>query len=220
VEDYIKVGEHLTYSNFCQSRGVNTNGYYDNILATAYRTTPLLEPYDEDGNVTPTGLKETSPVLYMKYNYNSLRKEDKLIGDAYIEIQLIKRLIIRSSFSMDLFSGTNRSYTPIYNIGFETRNDESKVTQDLWNGKTLAWDNSITYDLTMGKSHLNFLAGMSAQRNNGESMWAQKYGLLIDSYNYAYLSNAKNIPTVETDITGGPYAKQRLVSYFAVLTTI
>jgi TonB-linked SusC/RagA family outer membrane protein len=212
-KQYIKVGQHLTYSNYSKV-GVNTNNFYDNILGSAYRTTPLLEPYDTDGNVTPTGMKETSPVLYMKYNYNKLKKEDKLIGDLYIEIQPIKNLFIKSTFSLDLYAGSNRSYTPVYNIGFESKNDMSKVSQDLWNGKTLTWDNSINYDLNIGKNHLNFLAGMSAQKNTGDKMWAQKYGLLIDSYDYAYLSNAKNIPTVETDITGGPYDKERLVSYF------
>jgi TonB-linked SusC/RagA family outer membrane protein len=212
-KDYIKFGQHLIYSNTAK-KGINTNGLYDNILGSAYHATPLLEPYDEDGNAAPTGMTETSPVLYMKYNYNNLKKEDKLIGDAYLEIQPIKNLLFRSAFSMDFKSGSNRSHNPAYNIGFESVNSSSKVSQDLWTEKIFTWDNSLTYDLALNKHRINALVGMSAQKNVGDKMKSDKYELLIDKFDYAYLSNGTKLPGEANDISGEPYEKERLVSYF------
>ena len=213
IKDYVKVGQNFTYSNTGKS-GLNTNGLYDNILSTAYQTTPLLEPYDEDGNITPTGRRETSPVLFLKYNYNNIRKEDKIVGNAYIDINPIKNLTLRSVYNVDFSSGTYRDYTPIYDIGFESINLESRVSQNSWTGKTFTWDNSANYQLQLGKNYIDVLGGMSVLRNSGERMWARKYGLLIDSFDYAWLSNAMNTPTTNQDITGAPYEKERLVSYF------
>ena len=212
-KDYIKAGQHLTYTNTGR-KGVNTNNRYDNILSRAYTTSPLLEPDDADGQVDPTGGRWTSPVLFMKYNYNNMRKEDKIIGDVYFEVKPLKGLTLKSTFAMDFSSGSYREYVPVYNIGFETRNDESSVLQNMWNNKVMNWDNTIHYETAFGKHHLDGLLGMSARRNTGVNIRGQKYGLLIDQYEYAWLSNAMNIPTSTGEITGWPDNRQRLVSYF------
>lgn len=212
-KDYIRAGQHLTYTNTAK-KGVSTNNLYDNILGKGYFTSPLLEPDDADGEVNPTGTRETSPVLFMKYNYNNIRKEDKIIGDVYLEVEPVKGLTLKSTFAMDFSSGSYRNYVPVYNIGFETRNDISSVSHNMWNNKVMTWENTMHYVTSFGKHNLDGLLGMSARRNTGEGIDGQKYGLLIDDYKYAWLTNAKNIPTTEGEIGGGPDNTQRLVSYF------
>lgn len=212
-KNIIKAGQHLTFSNTAK-KGVSTNNLYDNILGKGYFTSPLFKPDDADGFLNPTGSRETSPVLFMKYNYNNIRKEDKVIGDAYLEIQPIKGLTFKSTFAMDYSSGSYRDYTPVYNIGFETRNDESRVSQNIWTNKVMTWENTLHYVTTVGKHHIDGLIGMSARQNTGEGINGQKYGLLIDNYEYAWLTNAKNIPATTDDIKGSPDNTQRLVSYF------
>ncbi len=212
-KDIIKAGQHLTYSNTAK-KGVSTNNLYDNILGKAHFTSPLFDPNDADGFLNPAGARETSPVLFMKYNYNNIRKEDKVIGDAYLQVQPIKGLTFKSTFAIDYSSGSYRDYTPIYNIGFETLNLESKVSQNLWTNKVMTWENTMHYVTSLGKHHIDGLLGMSARQNTGENIYGQKSGLLIDSYNYAWLTNAKNIPITTDEIKGGPDNTQRLVSYF------
>lgn len=212
-KNYIKAGQHLTFSN-TRKKGVSTNNLYDNILGKGYFTSPLFDPYDADGYLSPTGSRETSPVLFMKYNYNNTRKEDKVIGDAYLQVEPIKGLTLKSTFAMDYSSGSYRDYTPAYSIGFETRNDVSSVSQNMWNNKVMTWENTIHYVTSLGKHHIDGLLGMSAKQNKGDYIEGRKYGLLIDSYEYAWLTNAKNIPTSAGEIVGRPDNTQRLVSYF------
>jgi TonB-linked SusC/RagA family outer membrane protein len=212
-KDYVKAGQHLTYTNTTK-KGVSTNNLYDNILGKGYFTSPLFEPDNADGFLNPSGARETSPVLFMQYNYNNIRKEDKLIGDVYLEVEPIKGLKLKSTFAMDFASGSYRNYVPVYNIGFETRNDVSSVSQNMWNNKVMTWENTMHYVTSLGKHNFDGLLGMSARRNTGEGIYGQKYGLLIDSYEYAWLTNAKNIPTSTGENTGGPDNTQRLVSYF------
>lgn len=212
-KNYIKAGQHLTYTNTAK-KGVSTNNLYDNILGKGYFTSPLFASDDADGFLNPAGARETSPVLSMKYNYNNIRKEDKIIGDAYLELQPVKELTLKSTFAIDYSSGSYRDYSPIYNIGFETRNDVSSVSQNMWNNKVMTWENTAHYVTSIGKNHIDGLVGMSAKQNAGEYIEGKKYGLLIDNYEYAWLTNAKNIPTAEGDIKGRPDNTQRLVSYF------
>ncbi|HLP05827.1 MAG TPA: TonB-dependent receptor [Paludibacter sp.] len=212
-KNYIKAGQHLTYTNTAK-KGVSTNNLYDNIVGKGYSTSPLFAADDADGFLNPAGGRETSPVLFMKYNYFNARKEDKVIGDVYLEVQPIKELTLKSTFAVDFASGSYRSYTPVYNIGFETRNDISSVSQDMWNNKVMTWENTAHFVKTIGKNNIDGLVGMSAKMNAGEYIYGKKYNLLIDDYEYAWLSNAKNIPTVETDVVGKPDNTQRLLSYF------
>jgi TonB-dependent starch-binding outer membrane protein SusC len=212
LEKYIRAGQHLTYSNI-EKKGVNTNNLYDNILGKAYSTPPLLEPDDADGKYI-NGARVTSPVLFMKYNYNKINKEDKIIGDAYLEVEPIKGLTFKSTFAIDFASGSYRDFTPVYDIGFEVVNTESKVSQNMWNRKVMTWDNTVHYVTSIGKHHVDGLLGMSARRNTGDNIKGQKTGLLTEPFDAAYLTNARNIPTVEGDITGWPEIAHRLVSYF------
>ncbi|WP_423126934.1 TonB-dependent receptor [Gaoshiqia sp. Z1-71] len=212
-KNYIKAGQHLTYTNTAK-KGVSTNNLYDNILGKGYFTSPLIAPDDADGYLNPAGSRETSPVLFMKYNYNNINKEDKIIGDVYLEVEPVKGLTMKSTFAMDFASGSYRNYTPVYNIGFETRNDISSVRQNMWNHKVMTWENTVHYVTSFGKHHLDGLLGMSARRNTGESIQAVKTELLIDDFEYAWLSNAKGASILEGDITGGPDDTERLISYF------
>ncbi|MFO8002147.1 MAG: TonB-dependent receptor [Marinilabilia sp.] len=217
IEDHARIGQHLTYA-YSEKKGIQVGDFYSNTLGSAYRTTAFLDPYDDDGNVNPTGLRETSPYLAMQLNNNDLDKSNKLLGDIYLEVEPVEGLQYRGSFTMDYDAGNQRDYTPVYDLGFETRNEESEVSQDFWDGKTFGMEQTLSYDFLLGERHsVNALTGMSAQKTTGDRMWARKYGLLIDAYKYAYLSNAKNVPTAEDDITGEPYVEDKLESYFGRL---
>jgi TonB-linked SusC/RagA family outer membrane protein len=153
----------------------------------------------------------------MKYNYNNIRKEDKIIGDVYLEVEPIKGLRLKSTFAMDFASGSYRNYTPEYNIGFETLNGISNVSHNMWNSKVMTWENTMHYVTSVGNHHLDGLLGMSARKNTGEFIRGQKTDLLIDNFEYAWLTNAKGASILEEDITGGPDNTQRLISYFGRL---
>ena len=63
-------------------------------------------PYDPnvyDGFGRSTFVEEQiNPIAYMHYNYNEIKKHDDLIGDVYVQIEIIKGLIFRSDFGAKL----------------------------------------------------------------------------------------------------------------------
>ncbi len=216
-KNYIKVGEHLNYSNTLK-RGISTNNLYDNILVKAYSTTSLLDPYNSqpqlDENDPYKGARPTSPVLFMKYNYNNVNKQDKVLGDVYMEVEPIKGLTLKTSFAMDYTSGSYRDFTPTYNIGYEAIHAISTGSQRMWSHKVMTWDNTLRYVKSLGGSHFDGLVGMSAKRNTGDNMYATRSDFFIEEFDYAYLKNAQELPTGTGDLTANPDDTERLLSYF------
>src|SRR4030095_12489177 len=115
----IKLGEHLTFNNV-NSHGIQTGGQYNNTLRSAFGTTPLLPMYDSAGNFFPADRKgwypgtpneawdntQANPYASMYYNSNGRNNNQGLFGDAYLQIEPIKGLKLRTSLALNYWSNT------------------------------------------------------------------------------------------------------------------
>lgn len=102
-----------------------------------------------------------------------------LTTDAYIQIEPIKGLVIRSQGNVEVDARRSDTFTPDFVIDpaheFQTYNAVSR-SQPMYFNWSL--QNTITYSTTFGKSH-NFTAmvGQTLEEWNGSSLWAEKYDL-------------------------------------------
>jgi len=149
------------------------------ITEDAYRASPLV-PAMVNGKFGNTSQYQNvgNPVLDAQ-NTNDLSHNNRVQGNAYIEVKPIRALALRSQFGDELNYYDDRAYTYQHNndTSFFTTNGgtqgAAQSTLALLNTKYYhwVWSNTVTYDNDFGASKLTVLAGQEAQKyyNTGTS---------------------------------------------------
>ena len=227
-ENIIKLGEHLTF-NYQNTRGISVDGQYNNTLRSAFGTSPFLPMYDSSGNYFnsnnagwyPGNLNdkwnntESNPYAVMDYTTRNRNSSQGLFGDMYIQVEPIKGLKLRSSLGLNYYSNQSHGYTPVYRLSLYSFNDTARVSQSMGNGRTIQFDNSISYDFKVANAH-NFtvMAGSSSLKFKGTSMFGSNWQLRVSDINYAYLSVAQNVTVANYMRLRGEPVENALMSYF------
>lgn len=221
-KDIIKIGQHLTYTDI-KNNGISVGNQYNNTLRGAFSASPFLKMYDEDGNFFDNSKStwnnaEANPYASMVYNSQNKNNTQRILGDIYMVIEPIKNLKFRTSLGMDYSAGESRSYTPIYSLSVYTYNLVNKASQSMNKGKSLIWDNLLSYKFTLNNDHtFEAMVGSSAYRADGSSIFGTNTNLIADSFDYAWLSNATGKNIAGITIGGRPNDPDRRLSYFGRL---
>ncbi len=211
--DIIKVGENILYTFKKKNSGVGD-------IRSMITGNPLMPVYDPDGNFQKSMILDadrTNPIGQYYYNNSqSGNTNHNLRINAYIEIQPIEKLIIKSNVGYSIDASSNRFYGPTYNLGDRYFRTEDIVRQEQSIGRGYQWENTISYDFSLMNEH-NFsaLLGQSIERGGlGEGMKGENMNSLFDSYEYAYLRNVKTIVPGKTTLDGWPHGKSAISSFF------
>lgn len=221
-KDIIKIGQHLTYTDI-NNNGISVGNQYNNTLRGAFSASPFLKMYDENGNFFDNSKStwnnaEANPYASMVYNSQNKSNTQRILGDIYMVIEPIKNLKFRTSLGMDYSAGESRSYTPVYSLSVYTYNLVNKATQSMNKGKSLIWDNLLSYKFTLSNDHtFEAMVGSSAYRADGSSIFGTNTNLIADSFDYAWLSNATGKNIAGITIGGRPNDPDRRLSYFGRL---
>jgi len=97
------------------------------------------------------------------FNQHSTTK--RFTGSVYGEYDILKGLTFRTSFGGDLAQGEVRDYQPIYFATGGQQNTTSSLSLDHTENRNWIWENTLTYNKTIGKHKITALAGYSAQRS-------------------------------------------------------
>ena len=210
--DIIKFGENLTYS-YTEKSGISIGNQYQNDINGALKANPFLPMYDEDGNYhyaldwDPTG---ENPVALMDYAHGqNLTKKHNIKANAYVTLQPIKNLKIRSSFGLTMEANSYRSFKPVYELASNVYNKENEVTQRMFINSGWLWENTVSYDFKINNNH-NFsaLIGQSMERSGlGDNLSASNVNSIFDDFDHAYLDNTTVIYADKTTVGGSPYMK-------------
>jgi len=221
-KDIIKIGQHLTYTDI-NNNGISVGNQYNNTLRGAFSASPFLKMYDENGNFFDNSKStwnnaEANPYASMVYNSQNKNNTQRILGDIYMVIEPIKNLKFRTSLGMDYSAGESRSYTPVYSLSVYTYNLVNKASQSMNKGKSLIWDNLLSYKFTLSNDHtFEAMVGSSAYRADGSSIFGTNTNLIADSFDYAWLSNATGKNIAGITIGGRPNDPDRRLSYFGRL---
>lgn len=220
---YLKFGEALTLAHV-NSRGMNqgTGNMYWNDVRNALTASPLFPVYEE-GNPEKFGwpvlldTDETNPVAEMYYlrsfaqskNYNAR-------GNFYILVEPIKNLKWKSTFGFAYNGWSSREYVPEFQINEKNYAHTDKVTMGSGNGLQYSWDNTISYDWDPSKNRFTFLIGNSIEKwGMGADINGSNRDSEFSSFDYAWLSNVKTIESGATTLSGAPWSRGSLASFFA-----
>ncbi|WP_304589892.1 TonB-dependent receptor [uncultured Duncaniella sp.] len=158
------------------------------IEENAIKMHPARTVYDSEGNFNDQvafGLNDT-PNLMRQIEEEATNKREywRVFGNAYLSIEPIKNLIVKTNFGLNYHNGNDKIFTPA-NLRDKTNNlyQYSSKTTD-W-----VWTNTAQYNVDFGKNSLMALIGVEAKRNHFEDMFGEGKGLEIEDPNYLYLGN-------------------------------
>lgn len=214
--DIIKFGENLTYS-YSEKSGISIGNQYQNDINGALKANPFLPMYDENGdyhyalNWDPTG---ENPIALMEYAHGqNLTKKHNIKANAYVTLQPIKNLKIKSSFGLTMEANSYRSFEPVYELASNVYNKENEVTQRMFINSGWLWENTISYDFKINNDHsFSALIGQSMERSGlGDNLSASNVNSIFDDFDHAYLDNTTVVYADKTTVGGSPYMKNKIL---------
>ena len=231
-QNIIKFGQHLTFNNV-NSHGIQTGGQYNNTLRGAFSASPFLPMYDSAGEFFPADRvgwfpgnpgaawdnAGANPYASMYYNSNSRNTEHGLFGDVFLQIEPLKGLRFRTSLGLNYWSNKGHGFSPVYHLSIFAVRDTSTVFQSMSSGRTLQFDNTLSYDLRVAKDHnFSVMAGTTAINTRGEGLSGNNWDLRVADLDHAYLDVAQNRAAESNHLSasGGPF-EDALLSYFGRL---
>ena len=162
LKSFLKVGNSVKLQH-----DIKKNGSYD--IKGTILSLPTRPIYDTNGNWAGPG---SNPLLYGDIDnpigkatiVENSTKGYNIQGNIYAEAEIIKDLKFKSLGGIETNIWYNRTWSPKYSWGVKSQ-ENSYLFEGSNRSITLLWDNTLTYDKTIGKHHINAVLGSSAQNN-------------------------------------------------------
>ena len=160
----------------------------DGAEENAVKQHPAKAVYD----VTGEYVDQINDVLGDAYNMMRLIENNKgnkheywrVFGNAYLQVEPIRNLIIKTNFGVNYYNETNKTFEPTW-----LRDEVNKLTQSTAKNVDWVWTNTAQYNRDLGRHSLMALAGVEAKKYHYENFFGYGTDLTIEDPNYLYLSN-------------------------------
>jgi TonB-linked SusC/RagA family outer membrane protein len=190
--DILTIGQNLTYTRSLNN-GIGVGNIYDNSIRPFLNVSPMFPAYDSlqaDGFGRPWKYKdEVNPVALLSYRGKSKNTNDKLFGNVYAEVEILKGLKFKTDLGIELGYSFSNSYNPIYMLSSLVRNDHTSASQSFSENFSYNFENTLTYNRTFGKHTINALLGTTVRESNGMWLNGSKQDLVLLGLDYAVINN-------------------------------
>lgn len=189
--DRIRLGVNLAPS-YRKHENQDTDGGWTTIACALYAP-PIIPFYNADGSLPEVlsavgSLKQPNPYLMLTRQTN-VYKGTRILGNAYLELDLLKGLMWKSTFNIDTESSNHRIYQPVEASG-EINAVGTKSTGTYQTGFQSSWltEHTLTYTGKIGNHNFDVLGGFSAQkyRWEGSGLYGEDF-----ANDYPWLNQAK-----------------------------
>ena len=158
------------------------------IEENAVKQHPAKAAYDVEGNYNEAiqGELGDTPNLLRLIDNNSKNKHEywRILGNAWLQIEPLKNLILKTSFGVNYYSETNKEFTPA-----QLRDSNNYLNQSSAKNTDWVWTNTAQYNGNFGKNSIMALIGYEAKRYHWENQGGSGTGLVVEDDNFWYLSN-------------------------------
>lgn len=197
VSDNIRIGENLSYT-------VSENPQIDALtegsaIGMSYRQQPIIPVYDVGGNFggtqAPNLGNAENPVAIQHRIRNNESTNTRLFGNAFVEVDLIDKVMVRSNFGGTITSGTDRSFAyPSYENAENTTSNS--FSANSWYGQNWTWSNTINYEDRFFDNHnLEVTLGTEAYKNSGQDVGGTTSDYFSFDPDYTNLSTGSGTQT-------------------------
>lgn len=109
----------------------------------------------------------------------------RVFGNAYLQIEPVKNLILKTNFGVNYYNQTIKTFEPAW-----LRDPVNKLTQSTGKNVDWVWTNTAQYNIDfLDKHSFMALAGFESKRYHNESFFGYGTGLQLDDKDYIYLGN-------------------------------
>ncbi len=172
---------------------------------------PTIPLYGLDGTYGgPLGAgysDRNNPVLMQDKNQWDNSHNSLLFGNAYAEWKILKNLMFRSSVGMDYNSFNQKNIETKIDNGFVTRSTNS-LAMSTSDYLSLAFTNTLNYNLKLGESNIDILAGTESVKTNVENVISTAYDFAVETEQYFVLGAASGQRTTSGFNTGSSLLSQ------------
>jgi TonB-linked SusC/RagA family outer membrane protein len=223
-KDVVTFGENLSFA-YINKNGIGVGNQYNNSLRSAFTVSPLLPMYDSEGNyynTTPDSAPwlsgRSNPYAEMVYNNQNESNNQKLLGNIYLQIEPIKNLTFKTTLGLDYYAGEDHSFSPIYELSIYAFRTTDNTRQSMNKGKTLTWDNLLTYKFDVAEDHhFETMVGSSSINFDGTYINGSNSNNFFSGLKYAWLDNTTNQVGAPLMGVGGGKSENKRMSYFGRL---
>lgn len=179
IKTWLKVGTNTSFTR------TENSLVDDGVMNRARSANPMLAVDETIQTLNWQG-------VFDQNNFNPIRslqvdndlKYNRLLSSNYININPIKGLNLRSTFSIDYAYKQQNVFTPnnIYESERYGTQGEARDNRDarmVWQ-----WDNSLSYDFNISQHHINAMVGTSAARTNFSYLNGSSQGYASNLFGY------------------------------------
>jgi TonB-dependent starch-binding outer membrane protein SusC len=175
----LKVGENIVYSN-TNIASPDTKSSQTGLVWSAIRFNPAIPVTNPDGSwgtsQADNQLGDINNPVATANETQQYNKTDRLLGNAYVELEILKGLKLRANYGYD--HNINDSYDFNNAMPDQTRGPSiASLNENFYKNTTLLEEYYLTYNHLFGKEHaLTLTGGYSAQTFSGNSFGASRSG--------------------------------------------
>ena len=241
--DAITIGENISIG-YNRSHDLAEDGMYWSYIHSLLQTCPLVPQYADNGDIyyyqefngdIAYGQGWNASLFSNPYEnldkggFNSMAESRNFNANAtaFLTIQPIKGLRLRSQFNYNWGSGGYRNYGEPRSSGYgNATSPVYSVNQSAWLNTGWSVENTLTYDLPIISGHkITAMVGQSFQ----STAWSFNIGgsnkvnfgdqlATLKGWDSAWLSNIKLVNATDATLTGKPNDEEYLASWFGRLT--
>jgi len=230
VRSWLKIGEHLS---FVYAQGRNAMNNSDSPGASVISAALAMAPWDpthypdgstytnkKTGEVTDlsgrvaasSNFKNVTNPFSMVYESFPLNKDERIVGDLFLELTPVEGLTIRPSISMDYTINQNRQFKNAYDYSTYDKSLHNFLSRSMSRGNTLLEETTVTYARQIGKHNFSVMAGQTWQEYNYYSIGGSGQDIMIPTEDHWYLSNT-NTPQEDLNPTSDNVSRVRRLSF-------
>jgi TonB-linked SusC/RagA family outer membrane protein len=237
IRKWLTIGENLNYSYIRNQSNFNTNSEFGGPLSSALNldpTTPLLQTdqsiaagYNQyavrNAQGVPYGISQyvsqeiTNPVAYAQTVQGNYGWSHNFLGNAFIEIEPLQGLKVRSQISGKQAFYGNESFSPLYYLNSSTSNTTNpseyrETDRNLsWN-----WDNTASYTHSFGLHTASILIGQSIQQASSALLNGTYNNVPVSSFDQRSFNFG--LPAASRIAGGGEQQPYKVASTFGRIT--
>ncbi len=232
--DAITIGENVNIG-YGKSHDLAEDGMYWSYIHSLLQTSPLVPMYAEDGSLynhknNGAGWNDfffNNPYENLsKGGFNSMAESRNINANAtaFMVIQPIKGLKLRSQFNYSWGSGAYRAYGEPRSPGAGSATVTSySVNQSAWLNSNWSIENTLSYDTNLGGHKIGAMVGQSFQSTawsfnvgGSNSVPAGSQQATLRGWDSAWLNNFST-DLGNASMSGNPNDEEYLASYFGRL---
>lgn len=204
----LTVGENLAFVNSNRDIILEADEW-NSVIITTLTIDPAIPVYNEETTWQASQRNNiTNPVGRIERNNNTY-KTNNLVGNFYANLEPLKGLVLRSNIGINYRYGNSYIYRPTFNISPTEQLSVSELERTIEKWQSWIWENTATYNTTLGKHNINLLAGVTSESNDYENIVAFGYDA-PNQENLRYFDNTD--PAHESRLINGGSWEHRLYS--------